>query len=85
MTTSSLGELRALIQKHAGPNTGPLRLMPSLILGIESRPTPPCQLVVEPVFSLIAQGAKRVEVGKQTFDYRAGQFLVVSVDLPADA
>ena len=59
--------------------------MPGLLLGIESGPTPPCQLVVEPVFSLIAQGAKRVEVGTQTFDYQAGQFLVVSIDLPVDA
>ena len=45
----------------------------------------PCQIVVEPVFALVAQGAKRIEVGRQAFDYRAGQFLVVSVDLPADA
>lgn len=59
--------------------------MPNLLFGIESGPTLPCQVVVEPVFSLIAQGAKRVEVGKQTFDYHAGQFLVVSVDLPANA
>ena len=59
--------------------------MPNVFLGIESGPTPPCQVVVEPVFSMVAQGAKHVEVGKLTFDYRAGQFLIVSVDLPADA
>ena len=59
--------------------------MPGLYLGIESGPTAPCPVVVEPVVSLVAQGAKRVEVGMQGFDYCAGQFLVVSVDLPADA
>ncbi len=59
--------------------------MPAIYLGIEPEPTPPCQVVIEPVLSLVAQGAKRVEVGKQAFDYRAGQFLVVSVDLPVDA
>lgn len=85
MTTYSLDELRALIAKHAEPHTKPLQLMPNLLLGIESGPTPPCQVVVEPVLSLIAQGAKCVEVGKQTFDYGAGQFLVVSVDLPVEA
>ncbi len=85
MTATSLDELRGLIRRHAGPDARPLRLIPSLILGIESGPTLPCQIVVEPVFSLIAQGAKRVEVGKQTFEYREGQFLVVSVDLPVDA
>jgi AraC-like DNA-binding protein len=56
-----------------------------LVLGTRSEPTPPCQIVIEPVFSLVAQGAKRIEVGSQAYDYRAGQFLVVSVDLPADA
>ena len=85
MTTDSLHELRALVEKHAGPDTKPVRLMPRLLLGLRSEPTPPCQIVVEPVFSLIAQGAKRIRVGTRTFDYRAGQFLVVSVDLPADA
>ena len=83
--TTSLDELRVLIKKHAEPEAVPLRLMPSLVLGIESGPTAPCQLIVEPVFSLIAQGAKRVEVGKQTLNYRGGQFLVVSVDLPVEA
>lgn len=85
MMTTQLDELRTLLEKHAGPDTKPLRLMPNLILGIESEPTTPCQIVVEPVFSLIAQGAKRVEVGTQAFDYHAGQFLVVSVDLPVTA
>lgn len=85
MTTLLFDELRALIKKHAKPDSTPLTLMPSLILVTESGPTLPCQVVVEPVFSLIVQGAKRVEVGARTFDYQAGQFLVVSVDLPANA
>lgn len=85
MMTVLLDELRMLIGKHAGPSTKPLRQIPSLLLGIEHGPTLPCQVVVEPVVSLIVQGAKRLEVGKQAFDYQAGQFLVVSVDLPADA
>jgi AraC-like DNA-binding protein len=85
MTTAPLEELRALIERHAKADATPLRRMPNLLLGFQPGPTAPCQLVVEPVFSLIAQGAKRIEVGRQTFDYRAGQFLVVSVDLPADA
>ena len=85
MTTVVLDELRLLIARHAGPDAWPLRLMPRLFLGSESGPTLPCQVVVEPIFSLIAQGAKRVAIGHKTVDYRAGQFLIVSVDLPADA
>lgn len=85
MTRASLAEVRALIERHASTDSKPLRQLPNIILGIAQGPTPPCQLVLEPVFSLIVQGAKRVEVGKQSFDYRAGQCLVVSVDLPAEA
>ncbi|NIE68655.1 AraC family transcriptional regulator [Burkholderia sp. Ax-1719] len=85
MMTAALDELRALIARHAGPDLAPHRLMPGLFLVREPGPTLPCQVVVEPVFSLIVQGAKRVEIGKQAFSYRAGQCLVVSVDLPANA
>lgn len=85
MNEPSLEELRTLIARYAGPDTKPLRQMPSFLLGIETGPTTPCQVVVEPVFSLVAQGAKRIAIGRQTFDYRAGQFLVVSIDLPVDA
>lgn len=56
MTTVCLAELRALIQRHAGPDTRPLRRLAGLILATESGPTLPCRLVIEPVFSLIAQG-----------------------------
>lgn len=85
MSMYSLDELRTLINKHAGPDTRPMQLLPGVILATEPGPTLPCHVIVEPVFSLIAQGAKRVAIGTQTFDYRAGQFLVVSVDLPVDA
>lgn len=85
MMTATLDALRGLIQRHAGSDTKPLSLLPGLILAIESEPTPPCRIVVEPVLSLIAQGAKRVVVGNRAFDYHAGQFLVVSVDLPVEA
>ncbi|WCM18324.1 AraC family transcriptional regulator [Paraburkholderia bryophila] len=85
MMTAPLDELRALIARHAGPDSAPLALISGLILVSEPGPTLPCQVVVEPVFSLIVQGAKRVEIGKQAFGYQAGQFLVVSVDLPANA
>ena len=32
--------------------------------------------------ALIAQGAKRLAIGDRVFDYRPGQYLVASVDLP---
>ena len=85
MNTVLLNELRALILKHAAPDAKASQLIPNLLLGARSAPTVPCQIVVEPVFSLIVQGSKRIQLGQQTFDYHAGQYLVVSVDLPVDA
>jgi AraC-like DNA-binding protein len=38
--------------------------------------------VVEPVFVVVAQGAKRAMLGDEVFEYRGGQFLVVGVALP---
>ena len=35
------------------------------------------------VIALIAQGAKRLASGERVYDYRAGQYLVASVDLPS--
>ena len=34
------------------------------------------------VLALVAQGAKRLALGDRVYDYRAGQYLVASVDLP---
>jgi AraC-like DNA-binding protein len=44
--------------------------------------TEPINHVYEPVFGLVAQGAKSIVLGDKVFDYGAGQYLVVSVDLP---
>lgn len=45
-------------------------------------PTQPVNGVYEPAFVLVAQGAKRTVLGEKVFEYGAGQYLVVSVDLP---
>ncbi len=37
---------------------------------------------MEPTLAVIAQGAKRAVLGDKVFEYGAGQYLVVSVDLP---
>lgn len=81
MRHTKFHELADLIRRHVGARAA----LPNLVLGMEYGPTPPCQVVVEPVFALVAQGGKRVELGARMVDYRAGQYLVVSVDLPVDA
>ncbi|HEX3956284.1 MAG TPA: AraC family transcriptional regulator [Trebonia sp.] len=46
-----------------------------------TRTTAPLGNVAEPVVSLVAQGAKRSALGSRAFDYGAGQFVVITVDL----
>lgn len=44
--------------------------------------TVPLGTITEPALALIAQGAKRSVLNDRIFDYHAGQYLVVTVDLP---
>jgi len=45
-------------------------------------PTQPVNAVYEPALAVIAQGSKRAMLGERVFDYGAGQYLIVSVELP---
>jgi hypothetical protein len=66
---------------HAGP-TQAHRPLPNIIVAASNLPTPPFAYMAEPAFALVAQGAKRVVLGNQVFDYAAGPYLTYSVDLP---
>ena len=77
--TVSLGELRTLITSHAGRADLPID---GLLLSMVDEPTVPSASLAGPVLAVVAQGAKRVVLGDRTYDYGAGQYLVVSVDLP---
>lgn len=82
--TALLKELQTLIGRLAG-RTPILRPLPNVILMTSCSPTPPLAHVAEPMFALVAQGAKHAVVGDRTYDYQAGQYLIVSVDLPVNA
>jgi AraC-like DNA-binding protein len=74
-----LAEIRALIAAHARsdgrtPLDG-LRL--SRVEGAE-----PHHSLAEPLLVVMAQGGKRLLLGDRVLEYRAGQFLVVTADLP---
>ncbi len=76
-----LNELRALIARHA-PSGKAGTLIAGLALKAICRPTEPIHSIDEPVFAVIAQGAKRTVLADRVFEYRAGHFLVASVELP---
>jgi AraC-like DNA-binding protein len=56
--------------------------IPGLKLHRRSSPTAPCSMTYEPGVTVIAQGRKRVELGRNIFIYDASRFLLTSVDLP---
>jgi AraC-like DNA-binding protein len=82
---SRLHELAALVRGHLGATwhegAGPV-LLPGLQLIASTVVTEAQQLVYEPMLCVILEGAKNTTLGADTHPYRAGQYLVVSADLP---
>jgi AraC-like DNA-binding protein len=56
--------------------------IPGLTLYQRDEPTQPTSIMYEPRICVIAQGAKRVLLGDDTYVYNAHHFLITSVDLP---
>ncbi|WP_374009096.1 AraC family transcriptional regulator N-terminal domain-containing protein [Leifsonia sp. LS-T14] len=75
------GDLRDAIIRHA---RGGIRrnIVDGLSLGVVTEGTPPAAAMSEPSVTLVAGGRKRTSVGAREFVYGAGEFLVVSIDLP---
>jgi AraC-like DNA-binding protein len=73
-------ELKALIARHA--RVDETTAIDGVLLSALGRPGEPQASTSGTVMALIAQGAKRLAIGDRVFDYRPGQYLVASVDLP---
>jgi AraC-like DNA-binding protein len=76
----ALDELRALLARYAPP--GLSRPMDGVLLTRADRPAPPMPSTSGTMFTLVAQGAKSIAVGDRVLEYRAGQYLIASIDLP---
>ncbi|TQS44395.1 AraC family transcriptional regulator [Cryptosporangium phraense] len=73
----SLDALRRLITAHA-PGAG----LDGITLSAVAGPTAPMLSTSRPRLAVVAQGAKRAILHDRTYDYAAGQFLVVTIDAP---
>jgi AraC-like DNA-binding protein len=80
----ALTELQSLIARHAMGAWGQAP-MNGLSLGSACVPSQPIHGMYEPLFVIVAQGAKRIVLADHTFDEQAGQYLVVPVDLPVSS
>jgi len=56
--------------------------IPGLILARRNEPSEPISILYEPRICVIAQGAKRVQLGDNEYVYDTHHFLLTSVDLP---
>jgi len=56
--------------------------IPGLSLHRRTVPTAPCSMTYQPGVTVIAQGRKRVELGRKRFIYDPTRFLLTSIDLP---
>jgi AraC-like DNA-binding protein len=77
---SLLPELQRLLHRHADQT-----LLPSVMVKASKSATEPMPAVSDPVFALVGEGMKRTILGDTVYEYGAGQYLVVSVELPVTA
>ena len=81
MQHERLEEIRRLIAAHAAPDLH--TPVDGLLLSkVTSPSSAPDYSLTEPLVVVMAQGGKRLLLGDQVFEYRAGQCLVVTADLP---
>jgi len=59
--------------------------IPGLVLFRREAPAGPFVCMVEPSIIMVAQGAKRLIVGGEGYDYDVDRFLITSLDLPANS
>ncbi|TDC52389.1 AraC family transcriptional regulator [Jiangella ureilytica] len=75
-----LEELRALIERHARPDG--TTAIDGVLVSKADRSEAPSASMTGTVLALVTQGEKRLALGERVYDYRAGQYLVASIDLP---
>ncbi len=78
--------LAAAVQCYTDAQSTPspyLTAIPGLILLRSDHPKQPSHLLHKPALCIVVQGAKWAIFGDTRIDYRAGQALVVSVEMPA--
>jgi AraC-like DNA-binding protein len=77
---TALDELRTLLARHVRPDQ--TTAIDDVLISQVEQAGPPSSSTSGTVLALIARGAKRLALGDRVYEYRAGQYLVASVDLP---
>ena len=83
LTPTRLDHMIDLVQRHVLDEQRVATAIPFLSLLRSSHPTPVTRGVLKPSCCVILQGQKRVHLAEDILDYGPGEYLVVSVDMPA--
>ncbi|MFD4671312.1 AraC family transcriptional regulator N-terminal domain-containing protein [Lentzea sp. NPDC058450] len=75
-----MDELRALITKHARPDM--TSIIDDVLVSRTTAASGPAPSMSGTILAFVAQGRKRIALGERVYDYRAGQYLVASIDMP---
>jgi len=75
-------ELADIIGRHCRSDGSVDTVIPGVKLFRGSNAEVPTCAILTSVFAMMAQGAKRITVGEDTYDYDARHYLISSVDLP---
>ena len=76
----TLPELRASVLPHAGQTC---HCLPRLRLYCSARPSELAAFVYDPVVCFVLQGSKRTIIGAHSYDYGAGECMVVTAEITA--
>jgi len=75
-------ELAQKIASFLGKEENRTTDIPGVSLHQRTSPTPPCRMTYHPGVIVVAQGSKRVNLGRTSFIYDESRFVVTAVDLP---
>ena len=78
----SQSELAQKIASFLGKEENLTTEIPGVSLHQRTAPTPPCRMTYHPGVIVVAQGSKRVNLGRTSFTYDESRFVVTAVDLP---
>jgi AraC-like DNA-binding protein len=75
-------EVARYVERHGGPDNLSSTPVPDVAVMCSTSKRMPFRKLYKPSLCIVAQGAKRIELEDQAFDYSPGTALVVSVELP---
>jgi AraC-like DNA-binding protein len=83
MSNALLEAVKRYTDQHAGQQNPFLTAIEGMAILRSDHEKAPSHLIMRPALCVVVQGAKWTTFGDSRYDYRAGQALVVSIEMPA--